>query len=140
MDHGKRRVIEMVTGPDTLDEIQHCLDEFWSANSANSEVPEAVRMQVSIASAEVAANIIEHAGNGRSVLMRMELLLLHDEVQISFNDNGIAADIDLSSSHMPDVMAERGRGLALTQAVMASVAYRRGDGENTWTLVSERFS
>ncbi len=93
-----------------------------------------------VASAEVAANIIEHAGNGRSVLMRMELLLLHDEVQISFNDNGIAADIDLSSSHMPDVMAERGRGLALTQAVMASVAYRRGDGENTWTLVSERFS
>ena len=129
-------VLETVTGPDTLDEIQCCLDEFWSAHH---ELPDAVRMEVNIAVAEVGANIIEHAGKGGPVPIRMELRLFAGEVQVDFNDKGLPADVDLATTEMPIEIAERGRGLALTQAIMDRVSYVRDDTGNHWTLVSKRF-
>jgi anti-sigma regulatory factor (Ser/Thr protein kinase) len=39
---------------------------------------------------------------------------------------------------MPDPMAERGRGLALAQAVLEELNYRRTH-LNHWTLVSKPF-
>ena len=136
MNETSPRVLETVAGPAALDEVHQCLDEFWSAHG---EVPDIIRTQVSIAAAEVAANIIEHAGKGRPVEIRMEMRLHHGEVEINFHDTGIPAEIDLASHHMPSDTAERGRGLALAQAVLASLAYRFDDTGNTWTLISERF-
>ena len=40
---------------------------------------------------------------------------------------------------MPDDMVERGRGLALAEAVLEQLTYRRAE-YNHWTLVSKRFS
>ena len=97
-------VLETITGPDTLDEIQRCLDEFWTAHTG---VPQAIRTQVVTAVAEVGANIIEH--------------------------------VDLDTCSMPIEIAERGRGLPLTQAVLDHVSYQRDDTGNHWTLVSKRF-
>lgn len=130
-------VLETVTGPSTLDEIQRCLDDFWSACG---NVPEVIRTQVSTAVAEVSANIIEHAGRGASVPMRMELRLLPGEVHVNFNDQGYPADVDLANPLMPIEIAERGRGLALTAAVLNRVSYARDDTGNHWTLVSKRFN
>jgi serine/threonine-protein kinase RsbW len=129
-------VLETVTGTTTLDEIQRCLDEFWSAHSG---VPEGIRTQVATAVAEVGANIIEHAAKGRPVPIRMELRLLPGEVQVDFTDQGHPADVDLDTCAMPIEIAERGRGLALMRAVLGRVSYVRGDTGNHWTLVSKRF-
>lgn len=130
-------VLETVTGPDTLDDLQCCLDDFWLSCG---NVPEDIRTQVATAVAEVGANIIEHAARGASVPMRMELQLLPGEVHIDFHDQGVAADIDLANPAMPSELAQRGRGLALVAAVMNRVSYVRDDTGNHWTLVSKRFN
>lgn len=137
-DNGPQTIVfESQTGPATLDEIQNILD---AALSDNAAIPEVVRMNVSTAVGEVAANIVEHAAQGRVVELRMEIHLLHDEVRIEFTDTGSAAEIDLSAVAMPDPMAERGRGLAMTLAVLRELSYRRDESGNHWTLISDPYS
>jgi len=128
--------LETHAGPDALDRIHRALDALWSVHE---EIPDAIRMQLAIAVAEVGANIIEHAGQGRPVRVRMDMDCRDHQVQIEFTDAGLPADIDIDSLHMPDEMAERGRGLALARAVLSRLTYRREDGVNHWTLVSQRF-
>ncbi len=69
--------------------------------------------------------------------MRSEVV--GDQVHVTFTDNGLPANIDLTSVAMPDTMAERGRGLALAQTVLDQLAYRGDDLGNQWTLISQRF-
>ncbi len=128
-------VFDSYTGPDTLDSLQRCLDEFFAAHS---QVPDEVRLHLGIAVAEIAANIIEHAGAGRSVRMRMGIGLFSEEVRISFTDDGVPARINLESAALPDEMSERGRGLALARAVLQELSYHR-NAVNHWMLVSRRF-
>ena len=129
-------VLETVTGPGTLDAIQISLDEFFAVHR---QVPHPVRLDLSIAAAEIGANIIEHAGAGRPVHLHMEIGLFPDEVWITFTDDGVAAQVNLAAAGLPDENAERGRGLAIAQAVLRELSYRR-NAANHWTLVSQRFS
>jgi len=129
-------VLEAVTGPTTLDEIHRCLDGFWATHRG---VPEVIRTQVNTAVAEVGANIVEHAGKAGPVPIRMELRLFPGQVHVDFSDQGLPAKVDLAGRSMPIEIAERGRGLALTQAVLDRVFYVRDDAGNHWTLVSKRF-
>lgn len=128
--------LETQAGPHALEQIHRALDGLWSDHE---EIPDAIRMQLGIAVAEIGANIIEHAGRGRPVRVRMDMDCLDNQVQIEFTDEGQPADVDLDSLQMPDQTAERGRGLALARAVLSQLTYRRSDGANHWTLVSERF-
>lgn len=128
------RVLEIVTAPDTLDRIHRVLDEFFADHP---EVPEVVRGQVSTAVAEVGANIIEHAGHGEPIRMRMELRMLDGHVEIQFSDEGLASTHALTSSHLPPETAERGRGLFMAQSVLSRLSYNRDDEGNHWTLVSK---
>lgn len=122
--------------PDPLGAIQAELDSLWLNHP---HVPDDVRTQMSIAAAEIGANIIEHTGGGQPVGIRMGSELVGDQVHVTFTDNGPPADIDLASVAMPDAMAERGRGLALAQSVLDQLAYRCDDLGNQWTLISQRF-
>ena len=129
-------ICETVTGPGTLDEIHAALDEFWLAHP---QVPERIRLGIGIAVAEIAANVIEHAGRGKSIGLRMEVKAVADVVEIIFIDDGWEAQLDLTMAHLPGDMAERSRGLALAQSVLDELSYCRSDGANRWTLTSERF-
>ena len=73
MNRTEPAVVETVTGPGTLDEIHDALDVMWLTHTG---VPEEVRMRMAIAAAEIGANIIEHAGRGHSIPMRMEARVL----------------------------------------------------------------
>lgn len=130
-------IFETTASPGALAEVREVLDKVWSAHA---DVPNSVRSEISIAAGEIAANIIEHSGSGRDVQMRMEVMVLPDEVQVRFVDDGSRVDVDLDSVRMPDVKAERGRGLAVAKAVLRHLSYQRTDDGNQWTLVSERFS
>jgi len=129
--------LETQAGPHALEQIHRALDGLWSARA---EIPDAIRMQLGIAVAEIGANIIEHAGKGRPVRVRMDMACLDHQVQIEFTDEGQPVAVDIDSLQMPDDMAERSRGLALARAVLSRLTYRRKDGANHWTLVSERFA
>ena len=122
--------------PDPLGAIQAELDSLWLTHP---HVPDDVRTQMSIAAAEIGANIIEHTGGRQPVRMRMGSELAGDQVHVTFTDDGPPVDIDLASVTMPDATAERGRGLAMAQTVLDQLAYRCDDLGNQWTLVSKRF-
>jgi serine/threonine-protein kinase RsbW len=122
---------------DPLAAIQAALDAFWSTHP---RVPDGVRMQMAIAIAEVGANIVEHTGRGRPLRIRMDAALVDDQVHVDFTDDGPPVAIDLAAVTMPDPMAERGRGLAMAQALLDRLAYRCEDTGNHWALVSKRFT
>lgn len=130
-------VFDTVVGLQTLGDVRQTLAKVWSAHP---EVPESVRAEIAIATGEIAANIVEHASRGRTTELRMEVVVLEDEVQVRFIDNGHRLDVDLDAVQMPDAMAERGRGLAVARAVLRNLSYQRTDDGNLWTLLSERFS
>ncbi|MGV1006689.1 MAG: ATP-binding protein [Candidatus Nanopelagicales bacterium] len=135
MNRPESRVLEGETGPGVLTGIARVLDETWSAHP---EIPSAICTQMSIATGEIGANIVEHAAQGRAVGIRMEVRVLPGEVHVNFTDGGIALQVDLNTVSLPDAMAERGRGLALAKAALSELVYRR-ETVNYWTLISKRF-
>lgn len=135
MTHPEHAILDTVGGPNTLDEIDAALERTWSENP---HVPEDVRMAVSIAVAEIGANILEHAGQGAPLLIRMQVTVRPSEVWVEFVDDGLPAHVDLSAVGMPDEMSERGRGLALARNVLGQLTYRR-TAFNHWKLVSKQF-
>ncbi|OBB45607.1 ATP-binding protein [Mycobacterium sp. 852002-51961_SCH5331710] len=125
-------VVEMATGPETLAALQETLDQVWSAH----DVPDATRMSMDLAVGEIGANIIEHAGGGKSVRLRMEVTVSPTEVTATLIDDGGPSPVDLSQVELPDELAESGRGLAITLRVLDELSYRREETGNRWTLVS----
>jgi glycosyltransferase involved in cell wall biosynthesis/anti-sigma regulatory factor (Ser/Thr protein kinase) len=132
----RAEAIEALWGPDFPGEIQRTLDDVWVEHR---EVPPPIRMEMEIAAAEVGNNVLDHAGRGRDLRVRMEVWVLDDHVRVEFKDDGLPADMDLAAIHMPDAMAESGRGLALARASLREMAYQRDVDGNRWTLISHRF-
>jgi glycosyltransferase involved in cell wall biosynthesis/anti-sigma regulatory factor (Ser/Thr protein kinase) len=123
-------------GPNLPAEIHRTLKEAWAGHV---EVPAPIRMEIAIAAAEVGNNILDHAGRGRDLRVRMAVWVLDDHVRVEFVDDGLSADMDLTSIRMPDVMAESGRGLALARAAVREISYQHDPAGNRWTLISHRF-
>ncbi len=129
--------VEIDCRRDPLGAVQAALDAFWSTQP---QVPDVVRMQMGIAAAEVGANIVEHTGRGGPLRIRMNTALGDGRLHVDFTDDGSPVTIDLAGVAMPDPMADRGRGLAMAQALLDRLAYRRDEAGNHWTLVSKRFA
>lgn len=91
------------------------------------------------AAAEISANIVQYAGVGGPVPLRMEIAVLPHQVVIVFTDEGGPATVDLNDVTVPDAHAKCGRGLALASAVLDGLSYRRDAMSNRWTLVSRQF-
>jgi len=136
MNRSEPGTLDTTTGATTLDEIHTVLEAFWLAHP---DVPEGIRLRVGIATAEIGANIVEHAGRGESIRLRMETRAHPDTIEIVFTDDGWEAEVDLTAVHLPDDMAERSRGLALARSVLGELSYRRDGTTNCWILISERF-
>lgn len=133
----RTRVLQATSCPEFPDDIRRTLDQAWVDHD---EVPEVVRMDIAVAATEVGNNILEHAGGGRDLRIRMEVRVLGGEIRVEFTDDGLPAAMDLESIRMPEPMAESGRGLALAQALLSDLSYSRdNEGHNHWTLVSQRF-
>lgn len=126
--------LAIATGPETLDEVQAALDDFCSRHE---QVPAGVRLEIGIAAAEIAANIVEH---GCAKTLHMDIELLANAVVVEFADDGYPAEIDLIAVQMPGEMAEHGRGLALAQAALGLLEYFRDEVGNHWKLLSKAFS
>lgn len=137
LNNPETRALYATSGPNFPDEIQRTLDGMWADHA---EVPETIRMGVSIAAAEIGNNILEHAGHGRDLRVRIEPQVRGEDVRIEFTDDGSPTEIDLADVRMPDPMAESGRGLAMARAFLSHLSYRRDESGNHWTLVSERFT
>lgn len=135
MNSPDTRVLEGQTSPGILANVAALLDETWSAHP---QIPVAICTQMSIATCEIAANIVEHAARGLPVYIRMEVRVMPHQVHVEFTDAGQHAQIDLATVSLPDEMAERGRGLALAKSALAELSYTKST-TNHWKLVSKRF-
>ncbi|BBY18146.1 ATP-binding protein [Mycolicibacterium litorale] len=129
--HESAVVLETTTGPDTLDAVQRTLDTLWAAH----DVDEMVRIHMDLAAGEIAANIVEHSGDGEPVRLRMEVELDADRVRTTFLDDGHPSPVDLAEVRMPEELSDRGRGLAIAHRVLDELSYRRDGEGNHWTLV-----
>ncbi len=129
------QALDTITGPDTLDELQDCLDALWADHPG---IAEDVRTNCTVAAFEICSNIVEHSAHGRPVHLRMELRLTPDRIDIDFTDDADPADIDLDRVAFPDDLADRGRGLAITKDLLDCLSYRRESGRNHWTLSQRR--
>lgn len=135
MNQAETRVLDTTAGPAVLADIQTALEHTWSAHP---HVPQIVRMHMGIAAGEIGANIVEHAARLRPVRLWMDVQVLPSQVHVEMTDDGDPVQIDLNAVSMPDDTAERGRGLALAQAVLDQLIYRRSE-RNHWILVSKPF-
>lgn len=136
MNTAEHRVLETVTGMGLLGEIHRTLDRCWAQHP---DVPASVRMTVATGAAEIGANIVQYAGGGKPVSIRMDIEVLQHQVKVVFTDEGDPATVDLEALRAPDPLAKRGRGLALASAVLDELSYCRNGKRNQWTLVSGRF-
>ena len=87
---------------------------------------------------EVAGNVVEHGRPEGKVVFHFRLAVLPDRVEARLEDAGKELDGDPGASELPDPLAEHGRGLALTRAVLDEFSYERLDGTNVWHLVRYR--
>lgn len=124
-----------------FESVERQLEQAWLRFP---QVPDEVRLQLAIAVAEVVGNIVKHGGAlSRSLDVQMQMTLSRDgQVKICFTDDGdeFPAGTELTARMMPDESAEGGRGLALAQAVLDELLYRRTNAINYWILLSRRFN
>ena len=133
-----RSEVDVAATVESIDVVQAAFDAWWT--ELGDENPK-TRFAFEIAVVEIATNIVEHThraegSSGRR--FRLELTADATRVTAVFTDNGMPADIDLSTVTMADVDEESGRGLALALASLDSLDYTRADGRNIWTLVCGR--
>ena len=127
---------------DGMDVVHAALAGCWSSLEAVRPLEQRWRDEFSLAVAEVAANIIQHAHAPDPPLVEFTLLLEHapDHLQARFVDRGIVATPP-ETPVMPSVsvsyteLGERGRGLALVQITTNHFEYQRTPpGENVWVI------
>ncbi len=126
-----------------MDVVHTALAGCWSSLETVRPLKQRWRDEFSLAVAEVAANIIQHAHAPHPPLVEFTLLLEHapDYLQARFIDGGIMVTPP-ESPVMPSVkvsyeeLGERGRGLALVQVTTDRFEYQRTpDGQNIWIIV-----
>jgi serine/threonine-protein kinase RsbW len=136
-DHA-HRVFDIAASIASIDIVQAEFDQWW-ATLGDENI--ATRFALETAVVEIATNIVEHTHRAEGTTGRrfsLEFSASETEVTAIFVDNGMPADIDLSTVTMADVDDESGRGLALSLAALDSLDYRHADGRNVWTLVCRR--
>ena len=127
-----------------LDVIHAALDRFWAkVDTIVTRPPDREwRARFVTAIAEIATNIIRHAypSEREPGPMRLHLYAYPDRVEAYFNDQGVAfippPPVEDGPEPDPLELPESGRGLAVAQACLDELEYRRtGEGTNQWRLM-----
>ena len=127
---------------DGMDVVHTALAGCWSSLAQVRPLEQRWRDEFSLAVAEVAANIIQHAHAPDPPLVEFTLMLEHTPAHLTarFVDRGIVATppdapVMPSVSVSYDELGERGRGLALVQMTTDRFEYQRTlREENIWII------
>jgi len=133
---------------ESLAEVHAVLARFWAAAdwTLRPLPSEEWRHLFTTAVAEIATNIVRHAYPTREGTMQVVIRADNERVVATFTDRGVVFVMpDLSKRTQPidcldvdDVLGlpEGGYGLAIAQAALDELTYRREpDGVNRWRLV-----
>ena len=129
-----------------MDVVHTALAGCWASLAGVRPLPQRWRDEFSLAVAEVAANIIQHAHARDPPLLEFTLWLeqVPDHLRARFVDGGIVATPP-EAPVMPSVavsyeeLGERGRGLALVQMTTDRFEYQRTPSEENIWIITKRF-
>jgi serine/threonine-protein kinase RsbW len=128
-------VIEALAVPETIADLHELLAR---VGRENSDVSDMDLMMFETAVIEIAANVVEHGRPEGQVFYTFRLLLLDDRIEAALSDSGEELYGQPLAASLPDEMAERGRGLALADAVLDELVYERCQERNTWKMIKLR--
>ncbi|MBW4079695.1 MAG: ATP-binding protein [Acidobacteria bacterium] len=115
-----------------LDETHRLIEELWDKVPL---VPDRDRVLFSLAVAEIAANVIEHA-RGEGWLWELDLSAWSDRLEACIRHPGPTVEQGLGTWAMPEELADSGRGLALANAASSLRYFHKTDPEgNEWLVV-----
>jgi len=124
-------VLDLACPPEDVTAVHEFLASVWD-HEPDLSVED--RMALELALVELASNVIEHGAAGSRVACSLRIEVRPDEVRVTLDDDGVPVQVDPSAAHLPDALAEGGRGLALVQMVVDDLRYDRVDGRNHWAV------
>jgi serine/threonine-protein kinase RsbW len=112
-------------------QLHAALVDFW----ANTSVAPETQIRFSIALAEVVANILQYAVVPGDAPIKLCLRCTPTGLEARLVDKGRSWTMPTTGFTLPADRAERGRGLAIANAVLDTLQYRRFRDLNCWRLV-----
>ncbi|MFE4468545.1 ATP-binding protein [Leifsonia sp. NPDC056824] len=102
------------------------------------DIPAERRGAFELAVVEVVTNVIQHGKEGTRTRVELEVGHTPDGIRAVVTDDAEPADIDLTSTAMPDPedFGESGRGLALIALLVDEFTHEPLPHGNRWTLAS----
>lgn len=127
------RTVLLLVPPNDVDEVHDSVDDLWQWN-ADLGARERIRFETALV--ELAANVIEHAGEGERLLCELTLRRTATALEAVLSDSGAEVQVRFRAT-MPDPeeLAESGRGIALIELMMDDFSYERDADGNRWRLV-----
>ncbi|MDK8173645.1 ATP-binding protein [Curtobacterium citreum] len=128
-------VLDLACPPDDVTAVHTFLADVWASEP---DVSTEDRMALELALVELASNVVEHGAAGGAVSCSLRLDVDPSEVRVRLTDDGVPVPVDPAKAHLPEGLAESGRGLALVQMVVEDLRYERVGDENRWTARRDR--
>ncbi|KAE8764938.1 ATP-binding protein [Georgenia thermotolerans] len=125
-------LLEGLAVPESLSDLHDLLER---VAADHPDVDPGDLMMFETAVIEVAGNVVEHGRPHGKVLYTFRLRVLPDRVEARLREASQAVAPDVVAAEMPDPLAEDGRGLALSRAMLDELRYERIGDANVWTLV-----
>lgn len=121
--------------PEGLEELHAAFERFFAAcDAVDASIRSTDRVAFLSATAEIAANIVEHAcGDLPDATVSMVLNRDGDAVEARFEDPGIAC-VPIAPDP-DDPIPHLGLGIAVARASVDALEYGRIDGINRWRLM-----
>lgn len=124
-------VLEGFAVPEEIDAVHALLAR---AASEHPDLHPTDVMLFQTAIIEIANNVVEYGGPAGDVRWKFTIRVRQDEIEAELDDTGQTFTPEHGRG-MPGEDAEGGRGLAIAEALLDQIEFKRMDDRNHWRLV-----
>lgn len=128
-------ILTLRTPADDVNAVHAYIERIWALHP---DLDPMDRLRFETALIELAANVIKHADDGKSIVADISIVIDSDYIHGRITDSSPAVKVDLTRREMPDGDAESGRGIAFIQRLVDVLHYERRDDENLWMIEKRR--